>query len=97
MRLIDVDALIQRIDKGVGETGIGLEPVMAIRDIKELISTMPTVDAEPVVRCENCESWDNSEDGRYCDGWCFCKIIQSSTPPDWYCAYGKGAYRGDKN
>ena len=47
-RLTDTNALIQRLDKCVGETGLGLEPVMAIRDIKELISLMPTVDAIPV-------------------------------------------------
>ena len=48
MRTIDAEALIQRLDKCVGETGIGLETVMAIRDIKALVSVMPTVDAKPV-------------------------------------------------
>lgn len=50
MGLIYADALIQRIDKSTGIVGIGLEPVMAIRDIKELILAMPTVDAEPIRR-----------------------------------------------
>ena len=50
--LIDSENLIARIDKCYQEsakTGLGLEPVMAIRDIKALISVMPTVDAAPVV------------------------------------------------
>lgn len=45
MRVIDADALNARIDKCVRESGIGLEPVMAIRDIKALISVMPTFEA----------------------------------------------------
>ena len=50
--LIESENLIARIDKCYQEsakTGLGLEPVMAIRDIKALISIMPTVDAAPVV------------------------------------------------
>jgi hypothetical protein len=49
--LIDSENLIARIDKCYQEsakTGLGLEPVMAIRDIKALISVMPKVDAAPV-------------------------------------------------
>ena len=49
--LIDSENLLARIDKCYQEsakTGLGLEPVMAIRDIKALISVMPTVDAVTV-------------------------------------------------
>ena len=49
--LIDSENLIARIDKCYQEsakTGLGLEPVMAIRDVKALISVMPEVDAMPV-------------------------------------------------
>lgn len=49
--LIDSENLIARLDKCYQEsakTGLGLEPVMAILDIKALISVMPTVDAVPV-------------------------------------------------
>lgn len=45
MRPIDADALNTRIDKCVGINCLGLEPVMAIRDVKALISFMPTIDA----------------------------------------------------
>ena len=48
MRLIDADALNMRIDKCVGIDCLGLEPVMAIRDVKAMISVMPTIDAIPV-------------------------------------------------
>ena len=49
--LIDSENLIARIDKCFQEsakTGLGLEPVMAIRDVKALISVMPEVNAAPV-------------------------------------------------
>ena len=48
IRIGDYDALNARIDKCVGIDGLGLEPVMAIRDIKALISVMPTIPAIPV-------------------------------------------------
>ena len=96
MQLIDRDALIQRIDKGVGVTGIGLEPVMAIRDIKELISTMPTVDAEPVVRCKDC--WKCGYDNCPMDDWLDTHWIDN----EFFCSLGEpyemrpGLYRGVK-
>lgn len=49
--LIESEDLLARIDKCYQEsakTGLGLEPVMAIRDIKALISVVPTVDAVPL-------------------------------------------------
>ena len=47
--LISRAAAIARIDKCVPLSGIGLEPVMAVRDVKALISVLPAVDAAPVV------------------------------------------------
>lgn len=49
MRAIDADYFIERLDACDTLKGIGLEPVMAIRDVKLLISVMPEVDAMPVV------------------------------------------------
>lgn len=49
--LIESGDLLSRIDKCYQEsakTGLGLEPVMAIRDIKALISVVPEVEAVPV-------------------------------------------------
>ena len=43
MRPIDADYLIKRLNACDTLKGIGLEPVMAIRDVKALISVMPTV------------------------------------------------------
>lgn len=89
MRLIDADALAERICSGPPE-------LIYTSTVIGMINDAPTVDAEPVVRCENCKSWDNSKDGRYFGGWCFCNIIQTSTPPNWYCAYGEARIGGIK-
>lgn len=48
MRPIDADYLTERLNKLDTMKGIGLEPVMAMRDVKALISVMPTVDAAPL-------------------------------------------------
>lgn len=58
--LISRAAAIARIDKCVALSGIGLEPVMAIRDIKALISVMPAVDAIPV-------EWLNERHRKCCE------------------------------
>lgn len=83
--LIDSENLIARIDKCYHEsakTGLGLEPVMAIRDIKALISVMPTVDAVPITRCKDCK-WYDAE--------LHCKLngFGCGMSPDWFCADGK--------
>ena len=52
--LIDRDNLLARIDRCVSEAGKDAAQVMAIRDIKALISVMPEVDAVPVARCKYC-------------------------------------------
>lgn len=55
------------------------------------IAKLPAVDAAPVVRCMDCKNWDNSTEGRYVGGWCFCEKLQFSTSPDWFCADGEAA------
>ena len=48
MPLINRELLVARIDKCIDINGLGSEPLMAIRDIKALISVLPTVDAIPM-------------------------------------------------
>ena len=61
MRSIDADALKDRIDKCVTLSGVGLEPLMAVRDIKALISVMPTIDAIPMDWLEKHDSENISD------------------------------------
>ena len=82
MRTIDADYLIKRLDKCDPMNGIGLEPVMAIRDVKLLISVMPKVDAVPVTRCGDCKYYDTEY---------HCKLngYGCGRSPGWFCADGK--------
>lgn len=43
------------------------------------------------IRCSECEYWDDSSEGRYYGGWCFCNRLQMSTSPDFFCADGERA------
>lgn len=83
MRLIDVDAFNDRLDRCVLINGLGLEPVMAIRDIKALLSVIPTVEAEPVVHGR----WMTCEDGwgdlHYQCSECGCEwFLENGSPAD---------------
>ena len=82
--LISRAGAIARIDKCVTLSGIGCEPVMAIRDIKALISVLPAVDAAPVVRCKDCMYWKSDMLTHF---WKPCDVIK--TDIDWYCPCGK--------
>ena len=73
-RLIDADALIERLD--VDEYGMKLPKAVAGL-IKVLLDDTPTVDAVEVVRCKDCKQ-------RYTDT-CPTEIISD----DGYCSYGE--------
>ena len=55
MRLIDADALAKFID--YGHLNNPNEKMYSENDIREMIDMMPTIDAVPVVRCEQCTWW----------------------------------------
>lgn len=69
MRLIDADALTERIDADhcascsrlypCSECGLGIA--------RESIENTPTIDAVPVVRCKDCTKWDKSTMEHYED------------------------------
>lgn len=84
--LISRDYLLERIDKCVGIDGIGLEPVMAIRDIKALISVMPTVEAEPVIHCKDCQHYYYADNRIPSQRAWVCGITGVATTDDSYCA-----------
>lgn len=83
--LIDREKILDRIDKlyqASAMTGLGLEPVLALRDIKKLICTTTEVDAVPVTRCGDCKWYDTE---------LHCKLngFGCGRSPDWFCADGK--------
>ena len=92
MRMIDADALKHSIAGNVP-----LMPTVRIA-IEHRIDDMPTIEAEPVVRCKDCKWWDKKDDSPY--GYCHaCKhghrsehweiSIYRTYKGDWYCADGE--------
>ena len=49
MSLINREALLKKFDDIPILSGLGLEPVIAMRDVREIIKSVPEVDAVPVV------------------------------------------------
>ena len=83
MRLIDADAVKFEVEYGYDNHGVLLVPY---RDIKKSIEATKTVDAVPVVRCNECKHSYADLDGLCCTyGVC----IDSIVPEDFYCSYGE--------
>ena len=81
MRLIDADVLWERLDN---------EPWFDNADRDEIalpiVDAIPTVDAEVVVRCKECEYSYDEISGLCCShGVC----VDCEVPPNFYCAEGK--------
>jgi hypothetical protein len=98
-RLIDADALYQSFGASGNCNDCSLDAYKCqyynehtLMEFCERIDDAPTVDAVPVVRCEDCESWGlnaikKDEKGEVIYGDClhFCY----STPKWFYCAWGE--------
>lgn len=48
MRLVDVDKQLEWVDCMTPIHGIGLEPVVAVETVRDLIKGAPTIDAIPI-------------------------------------------------
>ena len=80
MRLIDADALKKDLTRFYGNE------VTA----KELIDEQPTVDAVPVVRCEDCRWYDKgTASGTYEPVAYKCKLHQRFTLGNMFCSDGE--------
>ena len=85
MRLIDADALrLMKVEECEGHT---IEYAMGWKACIEWIKTQPTVDAVPVVRCKDCESWDKGNPFGGSD-MCECKAHGGYFLPEDYCSDG---------
>lgn len=87
MRLIDADKALSEVkpyeasDENWSVTG-----GTAIRLIHSTIDNAPTVDAEVVVRCKDCE-YSYDEISYLCCSHGVC--VDCEVPPNFYCAEGK--------
>jgi len=84
MRLIDAEALAKFID--YGHLNNQNEKLYSENDIREMIDMMPTIDAEPVIRCKDCEyaKLIDKEDGWY-ECWHDKRVMHS----DGYCSWAE--------
>lgn len=93
MRLINVDELKEWIEnwfvKNAGWYPYDKSNNIPISELYNILERMPTVDAEPVVRCKDCkymtEHYDTDGNAPYwtCSEW------DSGTDYDGYCHYGE--------
>ena len=94
IRPIDANALVNDLYNDIPIRAFG--SCKRIGEMIKYIEKRPTIEAVPVVRCKDCGNWDDSPDGRYFGGWCFCNLLQFNTPPDWFCAYGERKEENDE-
>lgn len=94
MRLIDADALMEKIDAWDDSARNGENPnckngneYEAAMDIAIMVEQAPTIDATPVVRCRECAVPHNEKTG--CP-----KLLGVVTMPDFFCGFGE---RGDNH
>ena len=98
MRLIDADALIEKFNEKADMVECLIDARTAERfatfcALADAVEEMPTVDAEVVVRCKDCEYSYDDISGMCCShGVC----VDCEVPPNFYCAYGKRRAENEK-
>lgn len=88
MRLIDANATVELL-RSLGNRDYRREKG-TIADAMKMLSHpayTPTVDAVPVVRCKDCEYWENGKDYEpYCNYW---EGMLTDTQADDFCSRGE--------
>ena len=98
MRLIDADALIEKFNEKADMAECLIDARTAERfatfcALADAVEEMPTVDADVVVRCKDCEYSYDDISGLCCShGVC----VDCEVPPNFYCAYGKRRAENEK-
>ena len=98
MRLIDADALIEKFNEKADMAECLIDARTAERfatfcALADAVEEMPTVDAEVVVRCKDCE-YSCDEISYLC---CYHGVcVDCVVPPNFYCAYGKRRAENEK-
>ena len=77
MRLIDADAVIDRIN------------IVFLTEIGKIIDDAPTIDAVKIVRCKDCRYVDKSDQAVGDDTSCFCEWFGSYMKMNGYCSEGE--------
>ena len=84
MRLIDADKFVLSL-MDASLSSVDEDTIL------DLIDGIDTVDAVPVVRCEDCLFWEFGENE--CESWEWCKMLNTDMSPHAFCYFGepKGA------
>ena len=98
MRLIDADALIEKFNEKTDMVECLVDARTAERfatfcALADAVEEMPTVDAEVVVRCKDCE-YSCDEISYLCCSHGVCDDCEVA--PNFYCAYGKRRAENEK-
>lgn len=87
MRLIDADALVKKYFSEDARIALSYANKIWMR---RLINESPTIDAEPVVRCKDCECWECEQDTK---GEIYkshlCDVFECGTTAYDFCSYGE--------
>lgn len=96
MRIIDADALIEKFNEKASIAEALMDETTAERFrifclLADAVEQMPTVDAVPVIRCKDCDLWDDDPDtyGLSSGVKGMCKKTFETMVEDDFCSYGK--------
>ena len=81
MRLIDADALFKEFERTAWYNNADRDEIA-----EEILLQMPTIDAVPVVRCKDCNHWNNACCGL---GTGDCHVLERLTFETFFCSYGE--------
>lgn len=86
MQLIDRDILLAAIEGTRAKAPVvGLEPVMALRDLIDMVKAVPDTKAEEVTCCAECNWWNPPKTG--VSGTC--AILRIHGTGDFWCKLGQ--------
>ena len=91
MRLIDGDSLIEKFNEKVNMAECLIDERTAERfatfcALADAVEEMPTIEAEVVVRCSDCEHSYEDLGGLYCS---YGPCVDCPVSPDFWCANGR--------
>ena len=90
-RLIDADKIVNGIALYMAENAyLNDTPLDVLKMVANWITDATTVDAVPVVRCENCRYWERELTivGVSNNGYCLCHNVDGIEADD-FCSYGE--------
>lgn len=90
-RYIDADKVMEEINRIGGHNLCEWETI----GVKALIDRQPTADVVEVVRCKDCECYEEYPEKEDFDG--FCLIHECETDRNEFCSYSSNALKERKN